>query len=548
MAVETTMVTGRFVGMDGQPCAGTVTFTPPCTVRDNSGQSIVSGPISEALDSFGAFAVRVPCTDQDGLDPTGWCFQVTVRLDCADCVSQFPARIPCGRTTVPISELVEENMTTTDDCCGTVVLRGPKGDKGDPGPAGSTQVLVRDPITADGSGTEGDPYVISLALSPNPNNNLSLASDGGLYTPIPDGSETIVTAGNGTDVTGTGTTADPYVVASTVTAADLGAITSVTGSSGVASSTSGTDVTITADISTDEGNRLKLGADAGLYVAADTEIGDNTYVLGDTMVQSGSGTESDPYILNVSLSSDAGNALVQGSDGGLYVPEVASGVSSVTAADGTLTVTPATGDVQAAVNLSSDTANTITTGTDGGLYVPALTAGPGVILTGSTDTGYAVGIDAGYAYCTLAGSYTCSAGWAGAIPIAVVAASHAALNGNVLTLEQPGVWDLYAQLNANGNDTTGTLYVRISGSLPSGSNYTGMDYATGRRYGVNTAALAVSDGTTEIWIESQASRDSGNSMPTVNSAILKAVLVQPMTAAAAAELRASMPDNQRRLP
>lgn len=210
------------------------------------------------------------------------------------------------------------------DCCGTVILRGPKGDQGEPGPAAETNVEVKDPITADGSGTEGDPYVIGLGLSADyGNNNLSIGSDGGLYSPIPDGSETIVTAGTGNEVTGVGTVDDPYIVTSTVTAADLGAVTSVTGTGGVTATADGTDVTVSADISAAEGNQLVLDAD-GLYVSAQTSIGDNTYVLGEGLVQSGTGTAEDPYVLSVSISADAGNSLTYGTDGGLYVPDTSS--------------------------------------------------------------------------------------------------------------------------------------------------------------------------------------------------------------------------------
>jgi hypothetical protein len=74
-------------------------------------------------------------------------------------------------------------------------------------------------VTVTGSGTVADPYVVSsgdldtdqqtLALS---GYDLSISNGNSVTLPSPDGSETIVTAGTYTTVTGSGTVADPYVV------------------------------------------------------------------------------------------------------------------------------------------------------------------------------------------------------------------------------------------------------------------------------------------------------------------------------------------------
>lgn len=425
------------------------------------------------------------------------------------------------------------------DCCGTVIIRGPKGDQGEPGPAAETNVLVRDPITADGSGTEGDPYVIGLALSTDFDNNLTLGADGGLYSPAPDGSETIVTAGTGTQVTGVGTTVDPYVVTSTVTAADLGAITTVTGTGGVTASTDGTDVTVSADISTAAGNQLSLNTDGGLYVTAQTSVGDNTYVLGDGLVQSGTGTADDPYVLSVMLSADAGNALTYGTDGGLYVPDVAAGVSSVSAADATVTVTPTEGDVTVSANISADTGNSLAAGSDGGLYVSGPNVGPGLKVSGDASTGYTVDVDGLYGYCTLRTEYVTPTQW-GKVPIQLAAGNGVAVVDDEVRLEQPGVWFLTAQVNANGYYVTGTLYVSIANT--DYSNYAGyyLD-GSGRRFGAPTRVMVISDGTANPYVQVQVYRADGDQMPRISSAAIQAWCVQPMTADAARALRGSLP-------
>jgi hypothetical protein len=267
--------------------------------------------------------------------------------------------------------------------CGTVVIRGPKGDKGDQGEPGSPNIEVIDPITLDGTGTASDPYVIGLGLSADAGNNIGVGSDGGLYSPRPDGSETLVTAGTNIQVTGTGRADDPYVLSAS------GVVTSVTAADGTVTvtPTSG-DVTIAAHLSTDADNTIVAGSDGGLYVPAVAPIGDTTYLLGETMVQTGSGTVEDPYVLDVQASADPGNALSIGTDGGLYVADVAAGVSSVTAADNTVTVTPTSGDVTVAAAVSPTAGNTLTADA-GGLYVPDPNAAGTIWGVGFTDGGVA---------------------------------------------------------------------------------------------------------------------------------------------------------------
>lgn len=106
MAAETVTVTGTYVGLDGEPCSGTVTFAPPCIVRDNLGHVIMSGPVTIALDSKGSFSLTLPCTEQDGLDPSGFAYQVTERLDCSDCLTQYPVWLACEGAPEPEADAV----------------------------------------------------------------------------------------------------------------------------------------------------------------------------------------------------------------------------------------------------------------------------------------------------------------------------------------------------------------------------------------------------------------------------------------------------------
>lgn len=89
-----------------------------------------------------------------------------------------------------------------------------------PADGSETKIQAGTNVTVSGSGTTASPYVISagdtdqqvLAIS---GNNLSISNGNSVALPVPDGSETIVTAGTNVTVTGAGTTANPYVVSST---------------------------------------------------------------------------------------------------------------------------------------------------------------------------------------------------------------------------------------------------------------------------------------------------------------------------------------------
>jgi hypothetical protein len=113
VAISTVTITGLYLGMDGEPCSGTVTFIPPCVVRDNDGHTILAGPITAELDFNGVLNVDVPCTDQDALDPTAFTYEVVERLDCADCITRYRISVPC--TPGPVGPPKAVAVCATDD-------------------------------------------------------------------------------------------------------------------------------------------------------------------------------------------------------------------------------------------------------------------------------------------------------------------------------------------------------------------------------------------------------------------------------------------------
>lgn len=92
MALATVTVTGLLRDAAGNPCNGQVTFTPTTGVTDSLGNPAV-GSIIDTTDSQvipmtgitqrlnrGAFSVQLIATDNAGLEPAGWQYQVTIQI------------------------------------------------------------------------------------------------------------------------------------------------------------------------------------------------------------------------------------------------------------------------------------------------------------------------------------------------------------------------------------------------------------------------------------------------------------------------------------
>jgi len=98
----------------------------------------------------------------------------------------------------------------------------------------------------------------------------------------PDGSETIVTSGANTTITGTGTSADPYVVSTDAAAVPDGSETIITEGTAITitgTGTSGDPYVITADLITPEGSETIV-------------------TPGTNVTITGAGTSGDPYVIN----------------------------------------------------------------------------------------------------------------------------------------------------------------------------------------------------------------------------------------------------------
>ncbi|AIV35630.1 hypothetical protein [Streptomyces sp. CCM_MD2014] len=223
---------------------------------------------------------------------------------------------------------------------------------------------VRGCFTAgDGIAYDPDTGEIAARVSEDAGNQTVIGTDGGIYTPASGGSSTSLAAGDSdtvdTTVAGSGTEADPFVVSSTVI---LDPTPPQGGTNLIGSGTEGlflecadvrgcftagdgiaydeTTGEIAARPSTDAGNGVSFGTDGGLYApAASTALqaGDTNTV--DTTI-TGTGEAGDPYVV-------AADVIVAPEPNGLE------------ATDDGLLVAP-----------SADAGNQLTMGTDGRLFVP----------------------------------------------------------------------------------------------------------------------------------------------------------------------------------
>ncbi|MCX4609378.1 hypothetical protein [Streptomyces mirabilis] len=227
-------------------------------------------------------------------------------------------------------------------------------DAGTPTPLGVTDSPTVD-LTLTGTGTAGDPYDVSAAviLDPAPpagGTNLLATGSDGLYVECAD-------------------------VRGCFSAGDGAAYDPVTGE-------------ITARVSGDAGNATVIGGDGGLYTPASSTAVQASDTPSIDVTVSGTGTAGDPYDVSAAVILDpappgGGTNLVNEGSDGLYV-ECADVRTCFTAGDGA-TYDPATGEI--AARPSTDAGNVVTFGTDGGLYATGGGGGaPTVVQAGDTTT------------------------------------------------------------------------------------------------------------------------------------------------------------------
>jgi hypothetical protein len=348
-------------GCGGSRCTCLVTAGPGVTVTGNGSSgapyvvsSEAAAPVScdevRPCLSAGPGATYDPATGVIGADPT--------------VVEAGPNVTVTGTGTV-----VDPYVVAADAADPTVVQAGPNVTVTGTGTSADPYVVAADPVTCDdvrpclsaGPGVTYDPATGVIGSPPTvvqAGTNVTVTGAGTSASPYVVSSAggsaaTVVEAGANVTVTGTGTGADPYVVAADPVTCDdvrpcLSAGPGVTydPATGVIGSPptvvqAGTNVTVTG-----------AGTTASPYVVSSAGGGGVSTVVtaGPNVTVTGAGTLADPYVVAADpVTCDDVRPCISAGDGAAY--------------------DPATGVVEA--RPSTDAGNTLTFGTDGGLLVPA---------------------------------------------------------------------------------------------------------------------------------------------------------------------------------
>ena len=165
--LDTVEITGRWVGLDGQPSAGRVTLTPTADrlVSVATETTIIGVPITIPLDAHGAMRAEVPVTDDPDIAGGPWYYTVTVQASRRS--YSFPLVVPTGSEPIDLADYTpptgvpdvpEPYVLSVNGSTGHVIIpegpQGPQGERGEQGPQGDQGPPGRDGV--DGREVELD--------------------------------------------------------------------------------------------------------------------------------------------------------------------------------------------------------------------------------------------------------------------------------------------------------------------------------------------------------------------------------------------------------
>lgn len=152
--VTTRVVTGTYVTPSGAAAKGRVTFTPTARVVDEDDAVIIEDTQTATLNSSGSFSIELPTTDNELLSPSGWAYEVSVRLYGVR-PQKFFAFLPYGDgSTVDLLNEISTSSSPVTDSTVSYSTRGPIGPRG-PG------VVAGEGAPSNSEGQDGDIYIDS---------------------------------------------------------------------------------------------------------------------------------------------------------------------------------------------------------------------------------------------------------------------------------------------------------------------------------------------------------------------------------------------------
>ncbi|MFB8107288.1 hypothetical protein ACFC3O_31535 [Streptomyces sp. NPDC056007] len=110
--IPTVAVRGAYVGPDGRPLAGTVTFNAPSLLTFPDSDLFVAGPVVAVLDENGRFSVRLPATDAPNMIPSGWSYVVKENLSGVIGGRTFSVLLPKAAPDVDLADIAPTDPAT----------------------------------------------------------------------------------------------------------------------------------------------------------------------------------------------------------------------------------------------------------------------------------------------------------------------------------------------------------------------------------------------------------------------------------------------------
>jgi hypothetical protein len=138
--VVTRTVIGTYITSRGIAGIGTITFTPTATVYDPDDSVVLSGPTVATLSGTGSFSLELPTTDNPLVTPSGWAYEVAVRINGVKSVN-VRVFLPLGDGSdidlfTQIARLVPSTTASYVSSASTTTARGPIGPAGAAGATG----------------------------------------------------------------------------------------------------------------------------------------------------------------------------------------------------------------------------------------------------------------------------------------------------------------------------------------------------------------------------------------------------------------------------